>query len=74
MATFGKLFRRDIEPRCAYCQKGQQINEREVACMKRGIVPVEHHCRSFRYDPLKRVPPRPAALDTEKLNEADFSL
>lgn len=74
MATFRKLFRRDIEPRCAYCQKGQQINEREVACMKRGIVPVEHHCRSFRYDPLKRVPPRPAALDTEKLNEADFSL
>jgi hypothetical protein len=45
-----------------------------VACVKRGIVPAESHCRSFRYDPLKRVPPRPAALDTEKLNEADFSL
>ena len=59
---------RKMDPRCAYCQRGQQINEREVACVKRGIVPVEHHCRAFKYDPLKR------ALDTEKLKEADFSL
>ena len=69
-----KLFRKDIDPRCAYCQRGQQSNEREVACMKRGIVPVEHHCRAFKYDPLKRVPPRPASLDTHQLNESDFSL
>ena len=69
-----KLFRKDIDPRCAYCQRGQQLNEREVACVKRGIVPLEHHCRAFRYDPLKRVPPRPVALDTGKLNESDFSL
>ncbi|WP_417045139.1 hypothetical protein [Dysosmobacter sp.] len=74
MGSLGKLFRRDMDPRCAYCEKGQQINEREVACVKRGVVPVESHCRSFRYDPLKRVPPRPAALDTENLNEEDFSL
>ena len=45
------LFRKDMDPRCAYCQRGQQINDREVACVKRGIVPVEHHCRAFRYDP-----------------------
>ena len=69
-----KLFRKDIDPRCAYCQRGQQINEREVACVKRGIMKVEDHCRSFQYDPLKRVPPRPASLDTDKLNEAYFSL
>ena len=35
---------------------------------------VEHHCRAFKYDPLKRVPPRPAALETERLKEEDFSL
>ena len=69
-----KLFRKDMEPRCAYCARGQQINEREVACVKRGIVPVEHHCRAFRYDPLKRVPPRPAALNTKGLKDEDFSL
>ena len=69
-----KLFRKDIDPRCAYCQRGQQINEREVACVKRGLVPAEPPRRAFRYDPLKRVPPRPVALDTGKLNESDFSL
>ncbi len=68
------LFRKNMDPRCAYCQRGQQINEREVACVKRGIMQVEDHCRSFKYDPLKRVPPRPATLHTEQLNEADFSL
>lgn len=69
-----KLFRKDMEPRCAYCEKGSQINEREVICVKRGVVPMEYHCGRFRYDPLKRTPPRPAALDTEHLSEKDFSI
>lgn len=68
------LFRKNIDPRCIYCQRGTQINERDVVCVKRGIVPVEHHCRAFKYDPLKRVPPRPATLDTGKLEEEDFSI
>ena len=68
------LFRKDMDPRCAYCQRGQQINEREVACVKRGIVPVEHHCRAFKYDPLKRVPPRRAAGGTEGQKEELFTL
>ena len=70
----GMVFRKNIDPRCAYCQRGQQINDREVACVKRGIVPMEDHCRSFKYDPLKRVPPRPVSLDTERLKPEDFSL
>ena len=68
------LFRKDIEPRCCYCHSGQQLNERQVACVKKGVVPVEHSCRSFRYDPMKRVPPRPATLDTRRLSKEDFSL
>jgi len=68
------LFRKNIEPRCAYCAKGNQINEREVACLKKGIVAVENHCRAFKYDPLKRTPPRPADLDTSRLKEEDFSI
>lgn len=68
------LFRKDIEPCCIYCKKGSPISDTEVACLKRGIVPAEGHCRAFRYDPLKRVPPRPAAIDTKKLKEEDFSL
>ena len=68
------LFRKNIDPRCAYCQHGQQVNEREVACLKKGIVAVEGHCRAFRYDPLKRTPPRRAELDTSWLKEEDFSI
>ena len=68
------LFRKNIEPRCAYCKRGAAISEREVACVKRGIVPMEGSCRSFRYDPLKRVPPRPVKLETEELRQEDFQL
>ena len=68
------LFRKNMEPRCAYCRRGQQINDREVACVKRGIVPVEHQCRAFQYDPLKRVPPRPAKADFSRLKDEDFQL
>ena len=42
------LFRRDIDPRCAYCRRGQQINDREVAFLKRGVVPVESPCRASK--------------------------
>ena len=35
-----KLFRKNIDPRCAYCQRGQQISETDVMCVKHGIVPV----------------------------------
>ncbi len=42
------LFRRDMEPRCAYCTKGNVINEREVICERRGIVAVEYHCSRFK--------------------------
>ena len=68
------LFRKDIEPRCAYCAQGVRINETQVACVKNGIVAAANHCFRFRYDPLKRVPPRPAQLSTDGLKEEDFSL
>ena len=68
------LFRKDIEPRCAYCKKGNALSDREVICVKRGIVAAEDSCRAFRYDPLRRVPPRPVKLNTEKLDPEDFKI
>ena len=68
------LFRKDMEPRCAYCQRGTLVNEREVACLRRGIVPMESSCRAFRYDPLKRTPPRPVKPSAGALSEEDFKL
>ena len=69
-----KLFRGNIDPRCAYCQFAGTLNDRECMCVKRGVVPVEHHCRSFRYAPLRREPPRPTPPDTDHLGEKDSSL
>ena len=33
------LFRKNIDPRCAYCAKGSRINDEQVVCVKRGVVP-----------------------------------
>lgn len=68
------LFRKDIEPSCLYCVHGRTLSETEVACEKKGIVEPRGGCRRFRYDPLKRTPPRPAVLDTSRLTKEDFSL
>ena len=68
------LFRKDIEPRCAYCMRGSRIDEGHIACVKRGVVEDMDKCPAFRYDPLRRTPPRPAELDTAKLSPEDFQV
>lgn len=71
-SSSSKLFKKDIEPRCAYCARGTAVGEREIACKKNGITDPASHCRSFVYDPLKREPPRPLPLKTEHLTADDF--
>lgn len=72
---FGKkLFQTDIPPRCAYCAHGAALEEGRILCAKRGVVRPEAACGRFRYDPLKRVPPKPARLDTSGLDQEDFTL
>ena len=52
-----KLLRKDIEPRCTYCAHGSPLADgKRIACRKRGVMDAADHCRSFRYDPLRRVP------------------
>ena len=68
------LFRKKMEPRCAYCEKGSNLENGMVACIHKGVVEDTFHCRRFRYDPLKRTPPRPAVLNTGRLEEKDFSI
>lgn len=69
-----KLFRKDMEKRCVYCANGSALNENEVACPYRGVMDASAGCGRFQYDPLKRVPPRPAVLRTGKYNPEDFAL
>lgn len=68
------LFQKKIAPRCIYCARGAKLNAHSVMCIKRGVVAAEDHCKSFRYDPLKRVPPRPMPPDFSKLTDEDFAL
>lgn len=69
-----KLMRKDIEPRCTYCIHGTPLAGGEkLTCRRRGVVDAAFHCRAFRYDPLRRTPPKPAAL-RGRFTDADFSL
>lgn len=69
-----KLFQTSIEPRCAYCAKGRELDRNQVVCPKKGVMSAGSSCPSFRYDPLKRVPPRPARLPAASLSDEDFKL
>ena len=68
------LFRKKIEKACTYCMYGTQIDQEQVLCIKKGVVPPDGKCRKFCYDPCKRVPLKAKALDFEKYNEEDYSL
>ena len=68
------LFRKNIEPRCAYCARGARIDDCRVACVKRGVVAEGDKCPALRYDPMRRVPPRPAELNTASLSPEDFQV
>ncbi len=68
------LFQKKIEPRCAYCTRSRTLSETEVVCERKGVISAGSHCRAFRYDPLKRVPPRPMKADFTGLKDEDFTL
>jgi len=68
------LFQKKIDPRCAYCARGRALSAEQVVCDKKGVMSAGSHCRAFKYDPLKRVPPRPVKADFTKLKDEDFAL
>ncbi len=68
------LFRKKMPRSCLYCAHSTKLNEEQMLCTKVGVVSTESECRKFVYDPLKRVPARPKALDLSKYDEEDYSL
>ena len=68
------LFRKKIERRCCYCQHCTKLNDEQVLCTKRGVMPVDGQCMRFRYDPYKRIPSKAKALDFSKYDQEDYSL
>ncbi len=68
------LFRKKIERSCSYCSYGTLIQDGQVLCTKKGVVSADDKCRKFSYDPCKRIPPRPKAVDFSKYDTEDYSL
>jgi len=68
------LFQKKIEPRCVYCAHSRPLSEEQVVCPKKGVMSCGSHCHRFKYDPLKRVPPRPTKLGRSTLGEEPFKL
>ena len=65
------IFRKDIDPQCAYCEHGTvTANKDTVICKKQGAVMQSFSkCKKFKYDPLKREPAkRPVLPETEAVN------
>lgn len=69
-----KLFnKKKYSQRCDSCFFGRLSAEGDsVLCVKNGIMLPEHKCRSYKYDPLKRIPTQPKPL--EKFSEESFKL
>ena len=68
-----RLYGNAIPPCCEYCARARRSADgRSMLCVRRGVVPVYHHCRRFRYDPLKRIPARQPSLAA--FSEDDFRL
>lgn len=69
------MFRKKVEGQCGYCLYATAATAESVSCAKKKRqMPADGHCRRFQYDPLKRIPAKPKALDFSKYEEYDFSL
>lgn len=68
------LFRKKIERACAYCANGARLGDGQILCAKKGLKTVDDQCRKFRYDPCRRIPVKPKAVDFSKYDSEDFSL
>lgn len=68
------LFRKKIERACSYCCHGTKLEDGMILCAKKGVKEADAKCRRFRYDPIKRIPPRARAMDFSRYEEDDFSL
>lgn len=55
-----KLFGNNIAPSCEYCSLAQFKDDKYICSRNKNIK--DYKCRSFAYDPLRRVPKSSPAL------------
>lgn len=68
------LFRKKIQPSCSYCIHSARLDDEQVLCSKKGMMPITGKCRKFQYDPCKRIPAKAKTLDFSKYDQEDYSL
>lgn len=68
------LFHKKIERCCSYCLHSAKLNNDQILCSKRGVMPPDGKCMKFSYDPCKRIPGKVKALDFSKYDREDYSL
>ena len=68
------LFRKHIQKSCSYCRRATRLEDDLILCSKKGVRSPDSKCLRFRYDPIKRMPPKAKALDFSKYDQEDFSL
>lgn len=68
-----KLFGNQKDPKCETCANGKlSVDGQSVLCVRGGALPLDHSCRHYVYDPLRRIPKRRPALG--EYSAADFAL
>ena len=68
------MFSKKTEKRCIYCERSVKIDDNNSICIKHGVVSNGYNCKSYRYNPLKRVPPAKAVLNAGKYSAQDFTV
>ena len=68
------LFRKKMPRACRYCAWAAALEDEQMLCVKKGVVFADGTCRKFQYDPCKRIPPRPKALDFSQYEQENYSL
>ena len=50
------IYDKQIDRICAFCQRGEPLTDDLILCHRCGPVTLDHSCRKFVYDPLRRKP------------------
>lgn len=68
------MFSKDIIPMCIYCFHSTKVFDEGNSCLcpKRGVVSFDYSCRKYKYDPTKRIPPRPKKFSPEPIEIAEI--
>ncbi len=61
------VFNKNLPRSCEYCVHSNRLEfTKEIICKKHGVTDFRDSCRSYKYDPLKRIPQKQKLGDNYK--------